>query len=163
MHSIKIKRTPKKDKKRKKTSAKRRKSVSSKSRTPTEVVNKMEKLLDKNEIKIDDSRRILKNNIDKIIKEINNDPNITKEKKTRIIFELSDIYSKTDIELNNPEDYSKLNDLYRRFDNIVKQLDDISLNINEKRRRIYDLGLRTIRHSFTIISLYYFKELSLRL
>jgi hypothetical protein len=162
MPVIKIKRSSKKDKKykkSKKTSAKRRKSVSSKPQTPTKIVNKMEKLLDKNEIKIDDSRRILKNNIDKIIKEINNDPNITKEKKTRIIFELLDIYSKTDIDLNNPEDYSKLNDLYRRFDNIIKQLDDISLSINEKRRRIYDLGLRTIRHSITIISLYYFKEL----
>ena len=162
MPVTKIKRSPKKDKKdkkSKKTSAKRRRSASSKPRTPTEVVNKMEKLLDKNEIKIDDSRHILKNNIDKIIKEINNDPNITKEKKTRIIFELLDIYSKTDIDLNNPEDYSKLNDLYRRFDNIIKQLDDISFQILEKRRRIYDLGLRTIRHSITIISLYYFKEL----
>lgn len=163
MSGIKIKRTPKKDKKDKKVKKSKKKSTqrrkSSKPQTPREVVNKMEKLLDKNEIKIDDSRNILKNNIDKLIKEINIDPNITKEKKTRIIFELFDIYSKTDIDLNNPEDYSKLNDLYRRFDDIVKQLDDISFQTLEKRRRIYDLGLRAIRHSITIISLYYFKEL----
>lgn len=153
MPSVKIKRSLKK-----KSPVKRKKSVS-KPRTSAAVVNKMEKLLDKNEIKIDDSRYILKKNIDKLIKEINNDPNITKEKKTRIIFELYDVYSKTDIDLDNPVDYSKLNDLYRRFDNVVKQLDDITLRTVEKRRIIYGTGLKLIRHSITILVLHYFEQL----
>ena len=128
---------------RKKKSASKRKKISPKPKTSSAVVNKMSKLLDKNEIKIDDirhiySRHILKKNIDKLVEKINNDPNITKEEKARIIFELSDI-SKTYIDLNNPEDYSKLNDLYRRFDKIIKQLDDISLRTGRKLREFFDL------------------------
>ena len=153
MPVTKVRRTRKK-----RSPVKRKKSVS-KPRTSAAVVNKMEKLLDKNEIRIDDSRYILKKNIDKLVKEINNDPNIPKEKKTRIIFELYDIYSNTDIVLNNPADYSKLNDLYRRFDNVVKQLDDITLRTVEKRRIIYGMGLKTIRYSLTILVIYYFEQL----
>jgi len=100
-------------------------------------------------------------NIDNIISELNNDSNIPKDKQNMFKNILLQIYTKSNIKLEKPEDYTNLNQLYIELYNVLEQIEKTGDKSMSLKSDIYKKLIRIIRHFFTLLALYYFIKLSI--